>query len=54
VYEGEITSLKRFKDDAREVLSGQDCGIFLGTFKEFQSGDIIESFFLEQVEQTLE
>ncbi len=54
VYEGEITSLKRFKDDAREVLSGQDCGIFLGTFKEFETGDIIESFFLEQVEQTLE
>ncbi|MBM4310861.1 MAG: translation initiation factor IF-2 [Deltaproteobacteria bacterium] len=54
VYEGEITSLKRFKDDAREVLSGQDCGIFLGTFKEFEAGDIIESFSLEQVEQTLE
>jgi len=54
VYEGEITSLKRFKDDAREVASGQDCGIFLGTFKEFEPGDIIESFFLDQVEQTLE
>jgi len=54
VYEGEITSLKRFKDDAREVLSGQDCGIFLGAFKEFQPGDIIESFILELVEQTLE
>jgi len=54
VYEGEITSLKRFKDDAREVLSGQDCGIFLGTFKDFQPGDIIESFVLELVEQTLE
>jgi translation initiation factor IF-2 len=54
VYEGEITSLKRFKDDAREVLSGQDCGIFLGAFKEFQPGDIIESYFLELVEQTLE
>lgn len=54
VYEGEITSLKRFKDDAREVLSGQDCGIFLGSFKDFESGDIIESFVLEQVEQTLE
>ena len=54
VYEGEITSLKRFKDDAREVLSGQDCGIFLGSFKDFEPGDIIESFALEQVEQTLE
>ena len=54
VYEGEITSLKRFKDDAREVLSGQDCGIFLGSFKDFEPGDIIESFSLEQVEQTLE
>jgi len=53
IHEGEITSLKRFKDDAKEVLSGQECGIFLGNFKEFESGDIIESFFLEEVERTL-
>ncbi len=53
IYEGKITSLKRFKDDAREVLSGQDCGIFLDNYKDFQEGDIIESFFLEEVERTL-
>lgn len=53
IYEGKITSLKKFKDDAKEVLSGQDCGIYLGSFKEFQEGDIIESFVLEEVERTL-
>ncbi|MEI6127406.1 MAG: translation initiation factor IF-2, partial [Pseudomonadota bacterium] len=53
VYEGDITSLKRFKDDAREVFSGQDCGIFLGTYKEFEPGDIIESYVLEELERKL-
>ncbi len=53
VHEGEITSLKHFKDDAREVLSGQECGIFLGSFKGFEEGDIIESFTLEEMERTL-
>jgi translation initiation factor IF-2 len=53
VYEGDISSLKRFKDDVREVLSGQDCGIALGAYKEFQEGDIIESFIVEEVERKL-
>ena len=53
VHEGEISSLKRFKDDAREVMSGQDCGIGLGAFKDFQPGDIIESFVIEEVERKL-
>lgn len=53
VYEGDISSLKRFKDDVREALSGQDCGIALGGYKEFQEGDIIESFIVEEVERKL-
>lgn len=53
IHEGEITSLKRFKDDAKEVLAGQECGIFLGSFKDFEEGDIIEFYFLEEVERTL-
>jgi len=52
VHEGEISSLKRYKDDAKEVPSGQDCGIFLGSYKEFEVGDIIESFFVEKVDRT--
>jgi len=53
VCEGDISSLKRFKDDAREALSGQDCGIALGSFKDFQEGDIIESFIVEELERKL-
>ncbi len=53
VHEGDISSLKRFKDDAKEVVSGQDCGIGLGAFKEYQEGDIIESFIIEELERKL-
>ena len=53
VHEGDISSLKRFKDDAKEVVSGQDCGIGLGAFKEYQPGDIIESFVIEELERKL-
>jgi translation initiation factor IF-2 len=53
IYEGSIASLKRFKDDAREVLAGQDCGIFLTEFKEFAVGDIVESFTQEEVQRKL-
>lgn len=52
IYEGEITSLKRFKDDAREAVSGQDCGVFLGDYDRFQEGDIIESVLVEEVART--
>lgn len=53
VYEGSIASLKRFKDEAREVLAGQECGIFLNEFKDFEVGDIIESYTQEEVQRKL-
>ncbi len=53
VHEGAVTSLKRFKDDAKEVMAGQECGIFLGSFKEFEKGDVIESFIVEELKRTL-
>jgi translation initiation factor IF-2 len=53
VFDGDISSLKRFKDDVREVASGQDCGIALGSYQEFQEGDVIESYIVEEVEQKL-
>jgi len=49
VYEGKISSLKRFKDDAREVLSGYECGIGLSNFDDVKEGDVIEAFVTEQV-----
>lgn len=49
VYEGKISSLKRFKDDAREVASGYECGIGLENFDDVKEGDIIEAFVQEEV-----
>ena len=44
VYEGPISSLRRFKDDVREVAAGYECGIGVETFSDFQVGDILEFF----------
>lgn len=49
VYEGKIASLKRFKEDAREVQSGLECGISLENFKDIRDGDIIEVYSRETV-----
>ena len=51
VHEGKIDSLKRFKDDAREVLEGYECGLTLEKFNDLQIGDIIEAFVMESVER---
>ena len=49
VHEGNITSLKRLKDDHKEVTSGFECGIILGDFREYLLNDIIESYEIEKV-----
>ncbi|MGQ9675902.1 MAG: translation initiation factor IF-2 [Chloroflexota bacterium] len=49
VFEGRITSLRRFKDDVREVLTNFECGISLDGFKDWQIGDVIESYTKERV-----
>ncbi len=46
---GSIASLKRFKDDVREVSSGYECGILIENFNDMQEGDIIEAYVMEQV-----
>jgi translation initiation factor IF-2 len=48
LIETKIASLKRFKDDVREVAQGYECGIELENFQAFQEGDVIESYVLEQ------
>ncbi|MEI9954523.1 MAG: translation initiation factor IF-2 [Pseudomonadota bacterium] len=53
LWQGKMSSLKRFKDDARDVKEGFDCGIALEGFNEIAVGDIIEAFEIEQVKQTL-
>jgi translation initiation factor IF-2 len=53
IWTGKMSSLKRFKDDAREVATGYECGIGLENFNDIKVGDIIEAFELEAVKTTL-
>jgi len=50
IYEGRIESLKRFKEDAREVSAGYECGIGLGGFNDIKIGDVIEAYVQQKVE----
>jgi translation initiation factor IF-2 len=54
VYTGGLSSLKRFKDDAREVREGQECGIGIENFNDIKVGDRIESFRMEEIKRTLQ
>ncbi|MFB7813038.1 translation initiation factor IF-2 [Paenibacillus chitinolyticus] len=51
VYEGKVDALKRFKDDAKEVAQGYECGISLEKYNDIKEGDIIEAFVMETVER---
>ncbi len=53
VYDGEIGSLKRFKDDAREVKEGYECGIGIANFNDVKTDDIVETYDVEEVARTL-
>jgi len=54
VYTGKISSLKRFKDDAKEVVSGYECGIGVENFNDVKVGDHLEAFIMQEVEATLD
>jgi len=49
IFKGKVGSLKRFKDDAREVTNGMECGIGLGGFNDLKEGDLIEAFSTEKL-----
>jgi len=53
IYTGTIASLKRFKDDVREVATGFECGIQIENFNDLKAGDILESFEVSEVKRTL-
>ena len=53
VYDGEIASLRRFNEDAREVAAGFDCGIVLNNFADVKEGDVLETYATRQVEREL-
>ena len=52
-YEGTIGSLRRFKDDVREVREGFECGIGIENFNDIKVGDVIESYRTEEISRTL-
>ena len=54
IYEGELASLKRFKDDVREVAAGYECGLRIENYNDIKEGDIIEAFAIEKVQRTLD
>jgi translation initiation factor IF-2 len=51
IFEGEIDSLKRFKDDVKEVAQGYECGITIKNFNDIKEGDVIEAYVMEEIER---
>jgi translation initiation factor IF-2 len=51
INEGKISSLRRFKDDVREVQTGYECGIGVENFNDIKVGDVIEAFEMEEIER---
>jgi translation initiation factor IF-2 len=54
IWKGSVNSLRRFKDDAREVAAGYECGIGLSDFQDLKDGDIIETFEEREIPRTLD
>ena len=54
IYEGELGSLKRFKDDVKDVSIGYECGIGMASYNDIKVGDVIEAFVKEEVARSLE
>jgi translation initiation factor IF-2 len=49
VYEGKVSSLKRFKEDVRDVQAGYECGIMIENFNDIKVGDIFETYIIEKI-----
>src|SRR5690606_32070593 len=53
IHEGKLSQLKRFKDDAKEVLAGQECGMAFENYQDMRAGDVIECYRVEEIKRTL-
>jgi translation initiation factor IF-2 len=53
IHEGKLSQLKRFKDDAKEVTAGQECGMSFESYQDMRSGDVIECYRVEQIQRSL-
>lgn len=54
IHDGAIDSLRRFKDEVKEVAAGYECGISIVDFRDFKEGDIIEAYTMEEIETSIE
>jgi len=54
IYDGKIVSLRRFKDDAKEVQAGYECGIGIENFNDIKVSDEIECYYLEEIRPTID
>jgi translation initiation factor IF-2 len=52
VFDGKVSSLKRFKDDARQVAQGYECGVGLGDFSDLREGDVLKAYVVEEVKRS--
>ena len=53
IHRGKLSTLKRFKDEVREVQTGQECGMAFENYQDMQKGDVIECFDVEEIQRTL-
>jgi translation initiation factor IF-2 len=53
IHEGDLSTLKRFKDEVKEVQSGQECGMAFTNYQDMQKGDIIECYEVETIKRSL-
>ena len=51
IFEDKISSLRRFKDDVREVAQGYECGVGLERFNDIKVGDVLEAYVMEEIER---
>ncbi len=53
IHEGKLSTLKRFKDEVKEVKAGQECGMAFEKYEDMRAGDVIECYRVEEIERTL-
>jgi translation initiation factor IF-2 len=53
IYEGKVDSLKRFKDDAKDVAQGYECGLTLDNYQDIREGDMLEAYTTEEIKREL-
>jgi translation initiation factor IF-2 len=54
IHEGTLSTLKRFKDEVKEVPAGQECGMAFANYEDIRAGDVIECFQVEVIQRTLD